>query len=355
MTTVAKTQRTTNDVPWLIGLAVLVVLGLIAWVVQLTQGLQVLGTNQAIVWGAYIATFLFLAGAGGGLVILTALADLGVIPILQAYRRPLLLGALAAFIASGFMILMDIGQPLRVFNIIFSANVSSPFVWDFASLALSIIVAVIYLFAKPSGKWLPAIAGTIAALLIVVEGWILSMSAGSPLWHGGMLPMLFLVEGLITATAIGLAAQPDRISVFWLRNALLVLLPLLVILNFMDLAAVGYAGNTDAQAATAIYLTGNLSLLFWGHVLLGFALPFLLLVFARENRTMLSIAAVLAILGVLAAKLIVLTAGQAIPFFQQAETTYVPTLVEFGGVIGVLGLAGLLFLIGKRLMPIKSM
>ena len=34
MTTVAKTQRTTNDVPWLIGLAELVGLRLIAWVVQ---------------------------------------------------------------------------------------------------------------------------------------------------------------------------------------------------------------------------------------------------------------------------------------------------------------------------------
>ena len=66
MTTVAKTQRTTNDTPWLIGLAVLVVIGIVAWVAQLTQGLQVLGTNQVIVWGAYIATFLFLAGAGGG-------------------------------------------------------------------------------------------------------------------------------------------------------------------------------------------------------------------------------------------------------------------------------------------------
>ena len=250
------------------------------------------------------------------------------------------------------MILMDIGQPLRVLNIIFSANVTSPFVWDFASLALSVIVAAIYLFSSTKSKWLPAIAGIVAAMLIVIEGWILSMSAGSPLWHGGMLPTLFLVEGLITAVAIGLVAQPDRTAVHWLRNALLALLPVLVILNFMDLAAISYAGNTDAQAATAIYLNGTLSPLFWGHVLIGFALPFVIVLFTRENRTVLTIAAGLVVLGVLAAKLIVLAAGQAIPFFQ-AETTYIPTLVEFGGVIGVLGLAGLLFLIGKRLIPIK--
>jgi molybdopterin-containing oxidoreductase family membrane subunit len=353
MTTIAKTQRTTNEVPWLIGLAVLVILGIIAWVVQLTQGLQVLGTNQAIVWGVYIATFLFLAGAGGGLMILTALADLGVIPALQPHRRNLLLGALAAFIASGFMILMDIGQPLRVLNIIFSANVSSPFVWDFACLALSVIVAAIYLFAQPKSKWLPVIAGAVAALLIIVEGWILSMSAGSALWHGGMIPVVFLVEGLLAASAIGLAARPNQASVLWLRNALLVLLPVLVVLNFLELASIGYAGNPDAQAAMTIFLNGNLSLLFWGHALLGFGLPFVLLVFTRENRTVLTVAAGLVLLGVLAAKLIVLTAGQAVPFFQ-AETTYLPTMVEFGGVLGVLGLAGLLFLIGKRLLLPKA-
>lgn len=353
MTTVAKTQRTTNDVPWLIGLAVLVVIGIVAWVAQLTQGLQVLGTNQVIVWGAYIATFLFLAGTGGGLVIVAALADLGAIPTLRPYRRGLLVGALAALIASGFMILMDIGQPLRVLNLVFSANISSPFVWDFASLALSVIVAVIYLFSSTKSKWLPAIAGIVAALLIVVEGWILSMSAGSPLWHGGMLPVIFLVEGLIVAASLVLLARTNGLTTRTLRNALLALLPVLAVLNFFDIAAISYAGNADAQAAMSIYLNGTLSLLFWGTALLGLALPFVILAFTRENRTMLTIAGVLAMVGVLLAKVIVLTAGQALPFFQ-TEATYVPTLIEIAGVIGVLGLAGLLFLVGKRLIPAKE-
>ncbi len=69
--------------------------------------------------------------------------------------------------------------------------------------------------------------------------------------------------------------------------------------------------------------------------------------------TLIALMLVLVILGVLAAKLVVLTAGQAIPFFQ-AETTYIPTLVEFGGVVGILGLAGLLFLLGKRLLRPKA-
>jgi len=353
MTTIAKTQRRTNDVPWLVGLAILTVIGIAAWIVQLTQGPAVLGVNQNIVWGVYIATFLFLAGVGGGLVILAALADLGTIPGLRLYRRGLLLGALASFIASGFMILMDLGQPLRVLNIIFSANVSSPFVWDFACLALSVIVAAIYLFTKPGGKWLPVIAGSLAALLIIVEGWILSMSVGGALWHGGMIPVLFLVEGVMAAAAITLIVQSDPQVSGWLRNVLLVALPILVVLNFLDLAAISYAGETDAQAATTVFLTGSLAPLFWGHILLGIALPFVILAAARANRTALFIAAGLLLLGVFAAKLILLIAGQAIPF-SQVESTYLPTLVEVAGVIGVIGLAGLLFMIGKRYIAPKA-
>ncbi len=353
MTTAAKTQRTTSDVPWLIGLAVLVVIGIAAWAVQLTQGLEVLGVGQVIVWGAYIATFFLLASTAGGLVILAALGDLKVVPGLQPYRRGLLLGALACYIASGFMILMDIGQPLRVLNMILSANLSSPFVWDFASLALSVIITAIYLFAGPRGRWLPVVAAIVAALVIVVEGFILSMSVAGELWRGGMMPVVFLVEGLMAASAITLLAQPNREANRWLRRALLVLLPTLVVLNLLEIAAVSYAGSVGAQDATALFLTGSLAPLFWGQALLGIVVPFVLLALPGENRAATFVAAVLVILGVFVAKLGVLIAGQSLSFMQ-GEATYLPTLVEVAGVLGIIGLAGLLFLLGKRLISPKA-
>ncbi len=34
------------------------------------------------------------------------------------------------------------------------------------------------------------------------------MSAGSPLWSGGMMPAIFIVEGLLIAFAVTLIAQP---------------------------------------------------------------------------------------------------------------------------------------------------
>ncbi len=353
MTTVAKAQRTTNDMVWLVGLGILVLIGLAAWIVQLTQGLQVVGVGQAIVWGAYIATFFFLAGIGAGLVILAAGADLDVLPALQPLRRSLLLGALGAFVASGFMILMDLGKPQRVFNMLLSPNLASPFQWDFACLALAVIVTAVYLFVAPKGKWLPALAAIVAVLVPVVEGWILSMSVGSPLWHGGLMPVLFVVEALLAAAAIVLAFQSDRRAEPWLRRAVLVMLPIPLVLHLFEIASINYAGHVDAQAAVALFLTGRLALLFWGAVLVGFVLPFVLLAWVKQSRLATIIAAFLAIAGLLAVKLVILTAGQALPF-NQPEAVYVPTLVEVGGVIGILGLAGLLFVLGRRLVPAKA-
>ncbi len=143
MTTEVKSQRTSNGMAWLVGMVVLVVIGAIAWIVQLSKGMSVLGINQIVPWGLYIAAFFTLVGLASGLLILAVLSDLGVIPGLNASRRNLLIGALASYIAGGIMILMDIGKPLRVLNMVFKAQILSPFVWDFFSLALGVIMTIV--------------------------------------------------------------------------------------------------------------------------------------------------------------------------------------------------------------------
>ncbi len=143
MATEVKTQQKSNGIAWLVGMVVLVVIGAIAWGVQLSKGMSVLGINQIVVWGIYIAAFFALVGLASGLLILAVLSDLGVIQGLETVRRNLLIGSIASYIAGGFMILMDIGRPERVLNMVFSAQFSSPFVWDFFSLALGVIMAVI--------------------------------------------------------------------------------------------------------------------------------------------------------------------------------------------------------------------
>jgi molybdopterin-containing oxidoreductase family membrane subunit len=350
MATTTKQRTTPNTMPSLIGLGILVIIGIIAWVVQLTKGMSVIGVGQAIVWGVYITTFFFMAGLGGGLVILAALGDLEIIPGLKSLLRSLLIAAIAAYVAAGLMILMDIGRPLRVLNMIFSANLTSPFVWDFASLAVSVIVAAIYLFAAPKGKWFPTLAAIVAGLVIVIEGWILSMTAGVSMWHGGMTPVIFLVEGLLSASAILLIAKVEDAASQWLRRTMLVLLPVLVLLNLFEIASVSYAGEPEAQAATSLMLA---SPIFWLVLLVGIVVPFVLLAWWGSKKQAVITSGVLVLLAVFASKNLLLVSGQALPYMRSPET-YAPTLVEIGGVVGIFGLAGLIYLLGLPLVQPKK-
>ena len=351
MATVAKPQQKASDLPQLIGFGVVAVTGLAAWVVQLTQGFATLGLGQAVAWGAYIGAFFLLAGTGSGLVVLAALADLNVIPNLKAQRRALLIGAIAAFVSAGFAILMDIGKPERVFNIVFSPNFNSMFVWDFWALALSIVLAAAYLVIGPKSKTLLIAAALVAAAVVVVEGFILAVTAGRPLWHSAILPVVFLVEAGITASAVVLLLGADDKQAT-LRRALAVLLPIALFLSLVELVTVGYGGNPDAKAAMQLLTGGALAPLYWATILLGVVLPFVLLVWAAANRSALLAAAVLAFLGVFLAKFDLLVAGQALPFMS-APASYMPTLIEIGGLIGMLGLAAFLFVLGKRFLPAK--
>jgi molybdopterin-containing oxidoreductase family membrane subunit len=350
MATEIKSQRTSMSLTWLVAMVVLVVIGAIAWIVQLSQGMSVLGIGQIVVWGLYIAAFFTLVGLASGLLIMAVLADLKVIPGLLAFRRNLLIGALASYVGGGFMILMDIGKPLRVLNMVFYANFSSPFVWDFLSLALGVVMTVIYLFVAQKGRWLSIVTGIVAGLVVVFEGWILSMSAGSPLWSGGMMPAIFLVEGLLAALAVTFIAKTEPFTSDWLRRGMLVLLPIILLFNIFEFAAALYAGDVDDLAGTNLILSNPM---FWLAIVLGIILPFVFLLLAGRNRTTDVVAAVLVILGVFVAKSVTLVSGQAISFMM-GTAVYKPSIVEFAGVIGIVGLAGLLFILGNRYIPQKK-
>jgi dimethyl sulfoxide reductase membrane subunit len=354
MATAAKLQRASDDRPWIIGLAVLVAIGIIAWIVQLAVGFDVLGVGQSISWGVYIATFFMLAGAGSGLLLLTAASDLGVLVDLAKERRSFLIASVACYIAAGFMILMDVGKPWRVLNMVFSPNFKSMFVWDFYFLALSVILALVYLYRSPMSKGFSGAMALAATAVVLVEGWILAVSAGTPLWHSSIIPVTFFVEGVLTASAMVLLKKGAESSAGnVLRRLMLTLLPIVLVLNLLEAVTMSYAGEAEAAAAMKLLVGGSLALAFWGQLVVGVILPFVLLLRAESNLRTIRVAAFLAIVGVLAAKLNLLVAGRAIPFMA-SPTSYSPTITELGGVIGVLGLATLLYVLGKRMIPFKT-
>lgn len=341
---------TANNLPkpkmqLLIITAVLTFVGLACWLIQLIQGPEVLAVGNGVPWGIYIAAFFLLAGIGSGLIVLAVLGDLEALPSLKSLRRSLLIAAIACFIAAGFMILMDLGKPARVFNIIFSPNFKSMFVWDFYFLTLSVILALVYLFRRPNKIFASIIAIT-AIVVVLAEGWILTINAGNALWHSSLIPVLFLVEAMITAGAIVLFIGDEKTQDI-IKKLLLILLPIILLFSMIELVSGRYMPDSATAVNINLMLKGNLGLLYWGQLLVGVIIPFALLLQKGRSIAMIRMAAIFILLGALAAKLNLLIAGQALPFMGDI-VHYTPTIVEFGALIGGLGLAAFLFLLGKR-------
>ncbi|MCL1851761.1 MAG: polysulfide reductase NrfD [Peptococcaceae bacterium] len=320
----------------------LAVIGVACWVVQLIVGPSVLA--DTIPWGVYIAAFFLLAGAGSGLVMMAAAGDWGILPALKDWRRSLLIGAAASYIAAGFMILLDLGQPVRIYNFFVSPNFTSMFVWDFLFLLVTVVLVLICFFRKETSKWLLGLTAVTALGIVLIEGWILAVNPVT-VWNSALIPVVFLVEAIVVAVAVLLAAKGDAFES--LKKILIGLLPLLLIFSLIEMFAGNYMGASQEAAGTKLLLTGSLAPFYWGWVVLGVALPFVLLLWKGARAGAVKLAAVLAVCGVLLAKINLLVAGQALPF-EGGTIGYFPSIVEIGGMLGGLGLAVFLFVLGKN-------
>ncbi|MDX9819364.1 MAG: NrfD/PsrC family molybdoenzyme membrane anchor subunit, partial [Desulfococcus multivorans] len=105
-------------------------LGGLFWLWQLDFGLGITGMSRDVSWGFYIAQFTFLVGvaAGGVMVVLPYyLHDY------KAFGRITILGeflAIAAIVMCLLFITVDLGQPMRMLNVIFYPTPNSMLFWD---------------------------------------------------------------------------------------------------------------------------------------------------------------------------------------------------------------------------------
>ena len=224
MATTTQTLETKRAAPGgMMAAGILAVAGLAAWIYQFNQGMRVTGLGQQVVWGLYIAGFFTAMGAGAGLLGLVGLSEYR--PLLgPSGRTRALVLALAAFIAAGVLIMMDLGNPVQVWRLVIGLRFSSMMTWDFWLLAIAGVVTLVYLLAARGGqaqKGLGALGLLAAVLVVVVEGWMLSNLSARPLWGSGLTVLTFLLGAAITGLSLALLLQPEVTQLrAWLGFAL---------------------------------------------------------------------------------------------------------------------------------------
>ncbi len=128
---------------WLGLLLVVIGVGFGCYLLQLNQGLTITGMSRDVSWGFYIAQFTFLVGVAASAVMM-------VIPkYLHNYKgfsRILILGeflAIASVVMCLLFIVVDLGQPQRLFNVLLHPTPNSILFWDMVVLNGYLIINLI--------------------------------------------------------------------------------------------------------------------------------------------------------------------------------------------------------------------
>lgn len=120
--------------------------GAYAYLTQLRYGLYMTGMNNFVNWGFYIFNFVFWIGVSHVGAVISAILRL----THAGWRTPLTrLGELitvASLMVGGAMILIDMGRPDRVLNLLWYGRFQSPLIWDVIGVTTYLTGSLTYLY-----------------------------------------------------------------------------------------------------------------------------------------------------------------------------------------------------------------
>ncbi|MBI4255582.1 MAG: polysulfide reductase NrfD, partial [Candidatus Rokubacteria bacterium] len=316
---IARTGRGFYLTVAVLGLAIL--FGAVAYWTQFNEGLGVTGLQQPVSWGFYVTNFVFFIGISHAGTLISAILRLSK----AEWRRPItrmaeIITVMVLFIGAG-QILVDLGRPDRLLNVIRYGRYQSPLLWDATSISAYLTASTFYLYlplipdiailrdhlgkrrflysvlamgwtgTERQQKILNRAIAIMAVLVIpiavsvhTVVSFVFSMTI-QPAWHSSIFGPYFVVgaifsgiAALIVAMAIvrriyHLEAYLKPIHFRYLGQLLLVMTLLWFYFTFAELLT-GYYGNEPEEMKVFwSKFTGPFWMTFWAMLACNFVVP----------------------------------------------------------------------------------
>jgi len=387
-------------------LAAVVAWGAFAWGWQIAHGLAVTGLNDRVSWGFYITNFVFFIGISHAGTLVSAILRL----THAEWRRPVTRLAemitVVALVVGAAMVVIDMGRPDRLQNVVLRGHLRSPILWDVLSISTYITGSLLYLFlplvpdvatlrdaaiggrirrrlysalslrwaGTPEQRRLLTRAIGIMAVVIVpvavsvhtVVSWIFGMTLREG-WNSTIFGPYFVVGAIFSGIAGIIVVMAIFRRVYhleeyiterhfrYLGQLLLALALLYVYFTLSEYATVGYKLRVGDDRLLTELFVGRYAVPFWLFALGGTVVPILLLSI-RRTRTIpgIVVAAVLVNVGMWLKRLVIVVPSMALPLMPYEWGSYHPTWVEYS--ITAAGFAGfaLVFIVLARIFPVIS-
>ncbi|MBI4331059.1 MAG: polysulfide reductase NrfD [Chloroflexi bacterium] len=381
-----------------------------AWYIQLTTGLgaTAMRTPVGAAWGVYIANFVFFASmAHGGMAISAAVRLLKLTRFIPVARMGEVV-TLVCVMMAGLSIMIDLGRPDRSFNMILywpERVVSSPLTWDMTVIVLYFTLSSSYLWltmrkdlyrlagrfprrgliykalligyspdqehAIERAAWFLSVA--ILVLIVMLSGgvipWIFGLQSGRPGWFGAVASPYFLTAAMVTSIAavIIIAAALSKIyrwqahikpEIYRQLGAVLgVFTHFYIYLTIAEQITMRYASPHGETTISEILLEGQFAPIFWPMLVIGLALPAVVLIaqtfrpkWFSLTRTVIASAVILVAFWI--KRFIIVIPSLLRPLLPFPSGSYSPSWVEWSIIIGIFALAILLYVGFLKLFPI---
>ena len=294
--------------------------------------------EQVAGWGWLIAIFLWLAGMAG----------MGSVAYYWYRKASMAYTLLISIMLALIFVIADLTRPWNVPNAILTALVSGTYNW-YSWMALGIILLLIQtllllivsanhifkgrmrsLALIAESKTYLIILGFFGFLVTIYSGFLISQASGISLWNTPAIPILWILSASTCAVAlieIFVSASPETMSEIketGVRIGFSIdVFEIFTILAFLYTAFT--IGTVGASLGAEKILFGELSPLFWiGVIGLGTLYPALVgaytILTRKINRPLIISAAVLALIGALLLRYIILVGGVYEPLSTSAFT-----------------------------------
>jgi len=375
MTVETRTELSRSERPFPVVstsvLGILMAIGLVVAVIRFINGIgAVSNLSDGRAWGLWISFDLYcgVALAAGGF---TLAATVYLFNLKKYYPivRSAILTAFLGYVMVIVALMVDLGQPWRIWHIIIYWNPHSP-LFEVGWCVL-LYTAVLALEFSPNvferfNMQTPLRLVRAIQIPLVIAGVVLSTlhqsSLGSTLllmpdkihalWFTPILPILFLLSAISVGLAMvivetslggkGLGHHVDLEILVGLGRALPYLLGLYLAFKLGDLLVAGELG--------LIFSSGLYSLLFLVEVVGGVILPLVLFALpaVRQSRTAIFWSALLVVLGLVLNRFNASLAALA----PRPGTVYFPHPMEFAISIAVVSAGVMAYILANRYLPI---
>ena len=341
---------------WVALLLAIVAAGAGCYLLQLSRGLTITGMSRDVSWGLYIGQFTFLVGVAASAVMVVLpyylhnVKEFGRITVFGEFL------AVAAVTMCLLFVIVDLGKPARVFNMILYPTPNSILFWDMVVLTgyllLNLIIGWNVLESErndvPPPRWVRTLVYVSIPWAISIHTVTAFLYAGLPGRHYWLNPLLaarFLASAFASGPALLIilafimrrvtSFDPGRDAIG--KLALIVTYALTATMFFLglELFTALYSRVPGHGLLTIEYLFrgseghGNLVPLMWASVALGLVALYLLINPATRGRdSTLILACVATFVSIWLEKGIGLVVGGFIPNPFDQIREYAPTLPE---------------------------